>query len=178
MMPEKIASAVETMIPCTLCQIAVPPEHFRVGDMPFCCPGCQAVYTILSSKNQLADFQSHPLFTQAVKAGLISNPLLLETLRAKGDEGVETEKIHLEIHEMWCPSCAEIIQWLLLQEKGVKACIVDYSTDLASIEFYPRYLAKEKILELISSFGYRPHPLQNLSGRPVSSALMSPPFLA
>lgn len=159
------------MTACSLCQMEVGAVECRVGEQSFCCPGCRAVYQILASKNGLSDFQTHPIFTQAVKAGLISNPALLDAMRTKEVPSLEAEKFHLEIQEMWCPSCAEIIQLLLLREKGIKGCVVDYSTDLAAIEFYPRYIAKEEILGLIRSFGYQPTPLQEVLGKEVPANL-------
>jgi heavy metal translocating P-type ATPase len=57
---------------------------------------------------------------------------------------------------MWCPSCAQVIRLTLLKEEGVKECYVDYTTDLASIEYVPRIISKEKILRLIRGLGYAP----------------------
>jgi heavy metal translocating P-type ATPase len=62
---------------------------------------------------------------------------------------------------MWCTSCAELIKLILLRHKGVKGCIVDYATDLASIEFYPQLISKEDINNLIQSLGYLPKELSS-----------------
>lgn len=136
----------------TICALCSSPS-----DQEFCCPGCRAVYQILERKSELEGFQDHPLFRQAVKSGLISNCELQIDKSLPG----ELQKIYLEIGEMWCPSCAEIIRLVLLQEKGVKACAVDYTTDLASIEFAPQYISKQRLLELISSLGYKPSDLHD-----------------
>ena len=55
------------------------------------------------------------------------------------------QKLHLEIQEMWCPSCAQVISLVLLKEKGISRCMVDYVTDLAVIEFTPKVISNEKI---------------------------------
>ncbi len=148
---------------CSLCNLNISHHPIVDGIHCFCCPGCQAVFQILTSKNQLNNFQEHPLFQQAVKAGLISNPLLLEQLRAKSLSvpKCEQEKLHLDIQDMWCPSCAEIIQWVVGQEQGILRCIVDYATDIAVIEFAPREISKERIMDTIRTLGYRPAPLQS-----------------
>ncbi len=114
----------------------------------FCCLGCQTVFNILSTRNELAEFQNHPLFKQALKSGLISNPALLEEIRSRQINifDPDKEKLHLEIQDLWCPSCGEIIRLLLLREKGVFNCIVDYSTDLASIEFSPKQISKDRLV--------------------------------
>ncbi len=61
---------------------------------------------------------------------------------------------------MWCPSCAELIKLILLKETGIRSCHVDYTTDLATIEYAPRRLSKDTILERIRSLGYRPFSLE------------------
>ena len=140
------------MSSCALCQFELPSHPILVDEKAFCCSGCHAVFTVLSTRNQLENFQTHPLFLQAVRAGLISNPYLLENTKPMGEE---RHKIALEINNMWCPSCAEIIKLLLIQEEGIGRCIVDYATDLASIEYAPQRISKEQILTLIKSYGYQ-----------------------
>lgn len=149
------------MLACTLCGFSSVPKIVE-QNRSFCCAGCHAVYNILSVQNQLADFANHPVFLQAVQAGLISNPALLEEIRKEQIRVPEDErvKLHLEIDGLFCPSCAEIIRLFLLREKGVLNTVVDYSTDLASIEFSPRYIDKEDIFSIISSLGYEAKPLQ------------------
>lgn len=148
---------------CSLCQVELSRFPVVDGEKNFCCTGCHVVYNILSSKQQLDNFQQTAVFQQALKAGLISNPALLEQIRRQNAETYpqELEKIHLEILDMWCPSCAEVIRLILLQQKGVKNCVVDYATDLASVEFSPRHISKDKIQESIASIGYKPLSLES-----------------
>ena len=136
----------------------------------FCCPGCQAVFNLLSAKNALLNFQDHPIFKQAVKGGLISNPALLEQIRNSQPSVPEEEwqKLHIEITDMWCPSCAEVIKLFLIQEKGVRCCFIDYTTDLASIEFSPRHTSKEQIFAIIASIGYHAVTLEDHVKKAVS----------
>src|SRR5580658_9051709 len=101
---------------CALCNYHANDSRIEENGHVFCCHGCQVVFRILSTKNQLADFQSHPLFQQAVRSGLIANPALLEQVRRKecsDAEQREVEKLYFEIHEMWCPSCAEVIKLIV-----------------------------------------------------------------
>lgn len=144
------------MSSCALCQFDLPASPICFGDKSFCCNGCHTVFTVLSARSQLDNFQGHPLFLQAVQAGLISNPNLLEKVKATG---LEWQKVALEIQEMWCPSCAEIIKLLLMQEKGIGHCVVDYATDLASIEYSPQLISKAEIMALVRSYGYAATPL-------------------
>lgn len=157
---------------CVLCDLPIESHSVVDGDKKFCCHGCHAVYNILSAKNALDNFKEHPVFEQALYSGLISNPLLLEQVQKEGEvDQSEVKRYYFEVGEMWCPSCAEVIRLILLQKKGVVHCIVDYSTDLASVEYSPRYLSKEEIEQTIENLGYTVHSLQGEEARPISLSL-------
>lgn len=158
---------------CSLCQDDQISYPIIDGEHTFCCTGCHAVFNILSAKNELGDVKTNPVFLQALKSGLIANPKLLDEIDRQKAEivGEEREKLYLEIKEMWCPSCAEIIKLLLMNEKGVINCVVDYSTDLAAIEYSPRYLSKDKLMSIVNSFGYLAQALDAKDKRAVSKAL-------
>jgi heavy metal translocating P-type ATPase len=143
---------------CTLCQEPVFSHPVVEGTLSFCCTGCHAVFNILSSRQQLEGFERHPIFLQAVKSGLISNPALLDMIHRQKQEIAdgEREKLYLEIADMWCPSCADIIKLMVSKEKGVVNCVIDYATDLAAIEYSPRHLSQEQVIGAISSLGYHP----------------------
>ena len=162
------------MSQCALCGTLPPGHPIKEGEKLFCCPGCHAVYNILSAKKELLNFHDHPLFKEALQSGLISNPYLIEEIRKKRQDvpNQELQKIHFEIQDMWCPSCAEVIKLILLREKGVRNCVVDYATDLASIEFIPRYISKERILNIIQALGYRPASLQDPRQKAVSRKMI------
>ena len=166
---------MQAMLPlsCSLCSSSLSRSPIKEGANCFCCPGCHAVFNILFSQNQLAGFQTHPIFLQALKTGLISNPELLQAIAEKNKSISErpSERLTLEIKEMWCPSCAEIISLLLLQERGIKKTIVDYSTDLAVIDYCPTLISKDRILTLINSFGYKAEYLENREGKAISFSL-------
>jgi heavy metal translocating P-type ATPase len=165
----------ETDIMCALCQNVAARHHHRIeeGEAVFCCKGCQVVYHILKAQGALEKFQDHPVYRQALQAGLITNPHL--QFSKQEEEKIPEEdfqKLHLTIQNMWCPSCAQVIHLILLKEKGVRQCVVDYSTDLASIEFTPRLISKDKILHLIRQLGYQPHFLQDPRQKAISRTLM------
>jgi heavy metal translocating P-type ATPase len=145
----------------------------RDAEQVFCCTGCQAVYRILEAKSALDGFADHPIFQQAVKSGLISNPTLLDDLRRQKPEVVEEEKqkLYLEIGDMWCPSCAQVIQLLLLRSPGILECVVDYASDLCCVEFSPRHISAAEIKSQVRRFGYHVADLEEGMGKAV------PPFL-
>lgn len=162
---------------CLLCENALGKRPVQDGESRFCCHGCHAVYNILKAKNTEQTFQSHPIFHQALKAGLISNPDLLEEIQAK-KEATEWVRLHLEITDLFCPSCADVISWTLLKQKGVRHCLVDYATDLAVIEYDPQLMGKDAVHAAISRLGYHPRPLEDAGERKISFALSLRLFVA
>lgn len=158
---------------CHLCNSELHRHPIIDGLLQFCCAGCHTVFKILSAKNELEDFASHPLFQQALRSGIISNPALLEHIEkqraAITDD--ERDRLYIEISNMWCPSCAEIIRLLVMSERGVRHCVVDYATDMACIEFSPRHISKDTICEAIKRWGYDPQPLADTGRKVVSFSL-------
>lgn len=143
---------------CALCGLAVPNEPLIEEGHPFCCAGCLTVYKILACQGTLESYQTHPLFLQAVDAHVASAAAAGEPIPIDFEE---THTFHFEIEGMWCPSCAEAIRLIMLRQKGIKRCIVDYATDLSLIEYAPRLVSKETILERIKRLGY--HPQEHFS---------------
>lgn len=166
---------LETDSACALCKnpIIGLHDHTEEGESLFCCKGCQVVYEILKSQGALEHFKDHPVYQQALQAGLITNPHF-ETSKDEEEKFSEDEfqKLHLSIQNMWCPSCAQVINLILLREKGVRQCVVDYSTDLAVIVFTPRFISKEKILRIIHQLGYHPQFLQDPRQNAINRDLM------
>lgn len=162
---------------CTLCQNPISLHVHRTEDEAtiFCCKGCQVVYQILKVQGALERFQDHPVYQQAQRVGLIATPQkAFQESQEKKEEAAENDfqKIHLTILNMWCPSCAQVIHLILLKEKGIRHCLVDYSTDLAVIEYTPRFISKERIFQIIGQLGYHPQFLHDPLQRRVSFSLM------
>lgn len=140
---------------CALCDTFVSDQKISENGKYFCCLGCLAVFNILKSCERLENSKNHPLFQQALKLGLISNPTLLEEIKKeKKTKSAELKKWHFEIRNMWCPSCSSLIELLLLKMEGVLHCHVDYVTDLAVIEYEPMRISKEQIYAAVASMGY------------------------
>ncbi len=159
---------------CSLCQTPIHSTVYYDQNQAFCCTGCQTVYSILTAQNVAEHFKDHPVFKQALQCGIISNPTLLEEMRAKQQEkeGLkDCQKLFLEIGEMWCPSCARLISLYLERQAGIKQCHVDYCTDYASIEYTPFLMSKEKIIRLIQHLGYQPISIQTEKIQAVSRPL-------
>lgn len=140
---------------CELCSAELGPNGVQAAGLSFCCIGCHAVYQILETKQELDQGSNHPLFQQALRSGLIANPQLLEQMNRRGRESdLEWTRWHFEIDNLWCPACAEVIQLILGQNKGIRAILVDYATDVAVVEFAPMHLSKEMITSELAKLGY------------------------
>ncbi len=150
---------------CALCSLSCPRNPIEEGENRFCCRGCLTVFQILRTQKFQGDVHTHPLFQQALDSGILSNPELYEEMAAKEVEG-EMMTLHLEIGEMWCPSCAEAIRLILMRQAGIKRCVVDYATDCALIEFSPRHFSKEELFAFIRRLGYLPQPLLSSERKP------------
>ncbi len=166
--------SLTTPTTCLLCRNSITTYSHQVEEEEhFCCKGCQVVYHILKAQDSLGQFQDHPVYKQALQAGLITNPHFQVSKAEEGNLPEEDfQKLHLTIQNMWCPSCAQVIHLILIREKGVRQCVVDYSTDLASIEYTPRLISKEKIIRLIQQLGYHPQSLQDPRQQAISRSLM------
>lgn len=161
----------EKKLHCSLCE-----EPVRQGicdkERVFCCHGCQAVHNILESQSELHLKQDHPLLKQAVRYGLISNPNLIEKIRAQEAASCSQSARWVgEIEGMWCPSCADLIRLVLGGQKGIIRCHVDYVTDLASIQFDPQKISKENILKEIENLGYNCRDIQDRTDRKIENSL-------
>lgn len=83
-------------------------------------------------------------------------PLLEEALKQTSQRAthMEQRRLHIEITDMWCPSCAIAISYLLEKQKGVLRSLVDYATDLALIEYDPMQTDRATICDFIRRIGY------------------------
>lgn len=89
-------------VSCVLCQSSVEAHHqIQKDDTYFCCKGCQVVYNILQAQGALANFQDSPIYQQALRRGIITNPALHFPKGEQEQIPVEDfQKLHLTIQNM------------------------------------------------------------------------------
>jgi heavy metal translocating P-type ATPase len=153
---------------CSLCSLKLPKNPLVEGEEVFCCSGCLTVFAIIG---QQQDAASHPLFQEALRAGVISNPGLRVPQEENTCEQKEALKFHLHVEGMWCPACAEAIRLILLRQKGVSCCLIDYATDMAIITLNPRMLSKQNVIDLIAKLGYQARELLTQERKKLSFSL-------
>ncbi len=135
---------------CTLC--ALPS-----GNASFCCAGCENVYAILLESGVVAsgqNFRDTDLFRQSLKLGLIATG-------ARGPDQIpvppdaETREAVFHIGGMWCTSCGWLIEHALAGVRGIAAAEVMFASDLLKVRYCPQYVPRERIVERVTSLGYR-----------------------
>lgn len=116
---------------CALCQLPANGNYF-LQEKPFCCLGCQTVYSMLEERNALQEGE-------------------IETEKAE-----ELMRLRFEIEDLFCIYCKEVIEWVLKRTKGIHQAVVDYATDLCIVEYNPRKISQEEVWEKIAGLGYKP----------------------
>ncbi len=159
---------------CLLCSSPLSSlQHSNQEQEGFCCKGCAVVYQILKAQGLAESFQEHPLYKQAQQAGWISRPYLPPSKEEeKKIDADDFQKLYLTIQNMWCPSCAQILYFVLMREKGVRHCAIDYATDLSLIEYTPRFISKERLIRLIKQWGYLPQSLEDPRQKAIDRSLL------
>ncbi len=145
---------------CALCGLPVGRSTHSLDrngrTVAFCCPGCRAVYEILSNTPGLStdDFSLSPIFQAARDAGLIPRgPEAPPSYCAPGPE-TDGEELTFELRGMWCPACAWLIENVLLKHQGVLSARVHFLSDAATVRYVPHRIHPERILEIVSRLGY------------------------
>jgi heavy metal translocating P-type ATPase len=134
---------------CTLCDLPS-------GDASFCCAGCENVYAILLESGVVAsgqNFRDTDLFRQSLKLGLISTST--ETGQRPVPLDAETREAVFQIGGMWCTSCGWLIEHALAGVRGIAAAEVMFASDLLKVRYCPQYVPRERIVERVTSLGYR-----------------------
>jgi copper chaperone CopZ len=135
---------------CTLCALPSANE-------PFCCAGCQNVYAILIESGVVAagqNFRDTALFQRSFKLGLISTGAQ-STVQPPISPEAETREAVFHIGGMWCTSCAWLIEHSLTALRGIAAAEVMFASDLLKVRYCPQYVPRDRIVERVSSLGYR-----------------------
>lgn len=153
-----------TVRECDLCGLGCGkyPLQQHVGDTDrfFCCLGCMNVYLILWESGSIQagqDIRQTELFQRSLQLGLISNRNKDDTPVSVASAGTDlpTEEILLHVAGMWCTSCAWLIEHALKSLPGVAQAEASFASDLVKVHYKPQELPPERIVNRISSLGYK-----------------------
>ncbi|MDA3791606.1 MAG: cation-translocating P-type ATPase [Desulfobacula sp.] len=165
---------------CTLCGLPVK----RLKDPEetvFCCNGCKMVYAMLlesTDHQNPAHFKDTDLYKECVAAGVIpdisitnpgSSPVVTQDDHDKQEISVTDSgkantdghtgpdnllTLHLQIHDMWCPACAWVLEKVLTQSKGIITASCNFSSDRGNVQYDPVQTSPDKIFATIDKLGY------------------------
>ena len=169
---------------CDLCGLPLRYGHITstVSEktFQFCCLGCRQVFQMLSEASSTADpssFKETELFKKCQEMGIIpkseadleqiaptdtSQPSYQSAHKGMDDLKAESEipdqntlGINLVVKDMWCPSCAWVIEEALKRSLGVRNVSCNFSTDRVFCEYNPVKTSPSQIAHTISTLGYR-----------------------
>ena len=165
--------AIKTV--CALCGLPSQPHLSAIvnGDASgFCCVGCRQVYQIIIESDQLTpgqDPKDTTLYAQCLRMGLVSLPDALPETDTKavtsrirsvdlgGEVGSDIDAVRevaFHVTDMWCSSCAWLIEHAINRRRGVEDCHVHFASDVVRVSFKPARVAPEDIVDIITGLGY------------------------
>ena len=146
---------------CFHCGEPCPEGAFVLNDKPFCCLGCQTVYSLLQ-ENGLDHFyqlQSAPGTrirpdANAAKWAFLDDASVQETLLEFSDGTCARVTFHLPtIH---CIACVWLLENLFKLNDGVGSSRVHFPRREVTITFYPGKITLGGLAALVESVGYTP----------------------
>ena len=157
-----VASRREAAVPCRHCG---EPCHtsWSAGNGPFCCNGCEAVFTLLQDRGLDAFYQYDftPGVSQRRKASLDDArfaPLDRPDVAAQVvefDDG-RTAIATFAIPTIHCASCVWLLEQLWRFDAGTTRAEVDLQRRTVRVEYRPSATSPRRIAEQLSVLGYEP----------------------
>jgi heavy metal translocating P-type ATPase len=129
--------------------------------------GCKQVFHMLleaSDSKDPAQFKHTDLFKTCQDMGIIpissnSNQFRADSSPPKADSHPENIRrrlhINLVVTDMWCPSCAWVLEEVLKKRPGILHASCNFSTDRLRCEYDPIDSSPDQIIRAITRLGYR-----------------------
>ena len=152
---------------CQLCGLPCGKHPFSTtaenAERFFCCLGCMNVYVILSESGVIAsgqDVRETELYKRGLQLGLIAQRTIEESVPKLTQRHVDSPdgsscELVLQISGMWCSSCAWLIEHAVRSLPGVVAAEASFATDLLRVQYEPKVLPPNRIVERVSRIGYK-----------------------
>jgi Cu+-exporting ATPase len=130
---------------------------------PFCCRGCESVFTILTSLGLDAFYtldespgvsQKHQAAQDSARFAVLDDPAIASRL-ITFDNGRFT-RVTLSIPAIHCASCVWLLEQLWRFEPGVVRAEVDLLRRAVHVEFRPGETTLRRIAEAVAALGYEP----------------------
>jgi len=137
------------------------------------------VYTMLMESDQISDqrtdqkssrsttdFKDTDLFKECVAAGVIPDPSGKNQISNPNteDQGFKTPNdpdtpdnlltLNFQIHDMWCPACAWVLEKALLRSNGIVKASCNFSSDRGNVLYDPIKTSPDRIFTIMHKLGY------------------------
>ncbi|PWI57879.1 copper-translocating P-type ATPase [Sulfoacidibacillus thermotolerans] len=121
------------------------------GHHVFCCHGCKELYEVLGEQ-QVAILKQQP--------GLRLESIKKESANAQAPsllQAIDPQRTAFRIEGITCPSCAILIEQVLLRQHGVISAKLDFTESIAEIALDASCISKERVQAEIEKLGYTAH---------------------
>ncbi len=134
---------------------------FLLEGKPFCCFGCQTVFTLLRDNGleQFYQLQSAPgtrirAASAAAKWAFLDDPAVSEKLLDYAD--LTRAKVTLQLPAIHCVACVWLLENLFKLHPGIGHSQVNFSRREAAITFARAKIKFSELVALLTSIGYEP----------------------
>jgi Cu+-exporting ATPase len=160
--PEKleIKNKKNEKLICVHCGDVCPDDSIAIGDKYFCCNGCKFVYEMLH-ESELSEFYElagqngiKPNKIEKDEFEFLDEPKVAEKLIKFSGNG--KSKITLFLPEIYCSACLMLLENINRMDQGILEARVNFLKKEISILFDNHDTSVRKIVELLTSLGYKP----------------------
>ncbi len=158
--PESLDKNTKEELICAHCGEICPDDTVEKDGNYFCCTGCLFVYDLLH-ENGMQDFYDMskeqgitPKVVGKNEFEFLDDPEIIEKLLKYSING--NGKIILYVPEVYCSACIWILENLFRLDRGIIESKVNFLKKEISIVFSQEATSIRKIVELLTSIGYRP----------------------
>ena len=146
---------------CFHCGEPCPNDSLVLDEKPFCCLGCQTVFSLLQ-ENGLGQFyklNSAPgtrirATTTPSKWAFLDDPAVREKLLDYADP--QRAKVTLHLPAIHCVACVWLLENLFQLHPGIGHSQVNFTRREAAITFAPARIRLSELVALLASIGYEP----------------------
>jgi Cu+-exporting ATPase len=146
---------------CFHCGEPCPDGSFALDEKPFCCLGCQIVFSLLQENGlgQFYELNSAPgtrirAASTAAKWAFLDDPAVREKLLDYAD--ARQVKVTLHLPAIHCVACVWLLENLFQLHPGIGRSQVNFTRREATITFAPDRIQFSELAALLASIGYEP----------------------
>ena len=164
-----------THVACTHCGDDCPDDPIKLVAQPalsFCCPGCRAVYELLTASNLCTYYRLDERPGQKVRA--VELPGRFDYLDLESVQGQllafrspTLARLTLSIPQMHCASCIWLLENLFKLDPGISASRVNFLRKELTVSYHPATTSLKAVVTLLAAINYEPRiTLAELGAQP------------